>query len=450
MEAQSRPEPQETQGLSDEATDGSSTEADANGLVIDEDQAQDPSGDLPDQPLTPCPTLAGRVRETLVTVAQRIRADGEYHPVVLGPRPGGGAWVAWNEANQEFIRVVRLDARDRLQQELEPFAGEEVHALVGHTNGGAMLVVQNDPDIYSDKYCRGPSTPDKPYCAKLDLLRFEDSGAIRWRTTLTSKTNVDRDGALFIWWYQHTARLVWSNDDQTYGAYSRVAGSSPRPGVPGEVDIHAGDFFKFVDGQGRTREGGWNWGCSHSWSVRLAFNGQWGAACHGDAYPNALRLSVLNPGETLGSANLHEGVDPAQRALGGLVPSNDGFWLSHIAPDGPGSSLQVQLAHLRNDGTLVDERALTQATDLDHEYPFRAYLASYGQGNLLVGWRSNGRLQLAVLDGATGEITDGPVEVGAPIDVFQDFVSYPNGDVGWAWAANDSNELTVVRVQSCR
>ncbi len=397
--------------------------------------------------LMACPDLARRVSITSNRLDDRIRANDEYFPLPLAPRPeGDGALVAWREEAGARIRIGTFDLAGRLVGVPLTFSGEEVHALVAHEDGGAVVVVANDPDIYSPKYCRGPSSPDKPLCAKLDVWRFDSQGSTLWRTTATGKKNVDSDGAHFIWWYQHTARLVWSGTE--YGLYFRSASSSPRPGVPGEIDIHAGDSFRFLDGRGTLLDSAWRWGCSHSWSVRLAYNGHFGAACHGDAYPNAFHVNLLDRQRRLAEATLHEGLDPTKRALGGMVATTDGFWLLHMAQGR--EPMELHLAFIDNAGRVTRDEALPHARDLETTYPFRGYLAAYGATQMLAGWVSKGSLQLAVLDRSTGAWLDGPVAVGAKIDKWNEFVSYPNGDVGWAWSPDRSDRLDLVRVTACQ
>lgn len=392
-----------------------------------------------------CPDLADRLRVTATELGAAIRANDEYYPVLLAPRPGGGSLVAWREQAAATVRVGSFDPADRLGGEPLTFAAEEAHALVAHDDGGALVTVAEDPDIYSPKYCRGPSTPDKALCGKLDLLRFDDGGQTLWQRTMTRKTNVDADGAHFIWWYQHTARLVWSGEN--YGLYWRTAESSPRPGVPGEIDIHAADLLRFLDGDGEPVDRGGIRACSHSWAVRLAFGDGFASACHGDGYPNAFRLMTHELDRPRGESHIRPGLDPTKRALGGLVPRDGGFWLLYMAQ--PGADMELRLAAIDREGAVTDDALLSFATGLPTRYPFRAYLASYGVGQLLAGWYSDDELQLAVLDGATGALLEGPVPAAARIDNWVEFTSYPNGDVGWPWSPGRTRQLDLVRVQAC-
>lgn len=383
-----------------------------------------------------------------MAVGGEVASSTEDTPVVVAPVSDGSTFVAWTDSAAQSVRTAWLDAADRLSRAGSAVPGLQAHAALATSGGVALAVVADDPDIYSPKYCRGASTPNLNVCGKMDLVRLDGQGNPLSRTTLTEKGNVDSVGARFIWWYGHTARLA--TDGQRIGVYFRSATSTARPGVAGEVDIHAGDTLKFVDAStGALASGGWDWGCSHSWSVRLAHDGtQWGAACHGDAYPNAMRVSRLaSPTAAPDSLQWLSNSDPTQRALGGLVPASEGFWLNYV--EASGSALALKLARVpRTGAALTQARTITAAKGLDSAYPFRPYMAAYGNGRLLLGWKSGGSLTLAVADRSTGEIVDGPVTTTLGIDNFQEMTSASNGDVLWAHARG--NTLSVNRVASCR
>jgi len=396
-----------------------------------------------------CDSLDKRVRATSVTVGGSVSPSDEYTPVVLAPRQDGTSVVAWTDSGANRIQLARLSSADKLDRLLSPLAGLEVHAALPTATGTAFAVMANDPDIYSPTYCRGANTPDQAVCGKMDLVRVDTNGTPLSRTTLTEKTNVDSPGAQFIWWYGHTARLA--TDGSRIGVYFRSAMSTERPGSPGEVDIHAGDTLKFVSAStGALQAGGWDWGCSHSWSVRLAHNGaRWGAACHGDAFPNAMQVSRLtSPTATPDPLQWLGDTDPSRRALGGLVAaSGGGFWIDYLQPSATGLSLQ--LAKVPATGTLLKQRrTIASGAALDAAYPFRPYLAAYGSGQLLLGWKASGRLKLAVADAGTGAIVEGPVTTSLKIDNFQDMVTAPNGDVLWAHSSGGSS-VQVNRVAAC-
>ena len=372
----------------------------------------------------------------------------EYTPSIIAPKPDGTSVMAWADLGSKNIRLASLTAQDAIQQQLPAVPGLEVHAMLADAQGAALAVMSNDPDIYSAKYCQSSATPDKAVCGKMDLVRIDNAGAVTYRTTLTSKKNVDSDGALFAWWYAHTARLA--TDGSQYAVYFRSAGSSPRPGVAGEIDIHAGDTLRFVNSStGAMSAGGWDWGCSHSWSVRMAYNGRWGAACHGDGFPNAMQVARFSS-STAAASSLQwlSGTDPAQRALGGLVPATGGYWLNYMQTSG--GAVALKLAKVPDSGSaLTQDSTISAATGLDAVYPMRPYMAAYGSGKLLLGWKASGRLVLAVADATTGAVTEGPVVTSLKIDNFQDMVTAANGDVLWAYTDGGAN-IQVNRVAACR
>jgi hypothetical protein len=400
-----------------------------------------------------CGALASRVRVTSFDAQSMVVANDEFHPVVIAPRQAGGSFVAWRAAADDTILLATLDASDRLSaMPFSTFVGSEVHALLAPDDvGGVMTVVADDADIYSNRYCISSSMPNNDgHCQKLDLLRFDDAGQITWRATLTKKTRVDTDGALFVWSrFEHTARVVWNGT--WYGVYFRSAASSARAGMQGEIDMFPSDTLRFIAEDGSLlQKGGWDLGCTNSWSVRLAFDGHFGAACHGNPTPNAMRLAVLDPvaSPTPKTLLMLDGTDPYRRALGGLVSTSSGFWLSYFASDN--GTLRLHLARITDVPKASLDRVIATATDLEATYPFRPYMAAYGAGQLLLGWKSKGVLQLAIADASTGAMVEGPVAAGASIDQFQDFVSDPNGDVIWAFSTGSSSRMQVVRVAACR
>lgn len=372
----------------------------------------------------------------------------EYTPIVMSATAQDESLIAWKETSSRRIQVGALANDDKTFRKIYETAGDEVHALVGNDDGGAMVVMASDPDIYSSKYCQSDATPSNAICGKFDVHRFNNTGIKLFTSTLTDKTNVDSDGALFAWWYGHTARLTYDSVNNQYLTYFRSAGSSPRPNVPGEIDIHAGDTLRRIDGAtGARLSGGWQWGCSHSWSVRLAVSGARSiAVCHGDGFPNAMSAKQLNAnGTVINTKEWLGNSDPAKRALGGVVPTADGFWINYIDY---ANTLRLHLAKIDLNGNIVIDNIISAATNLDSDYPFRAYMAKRGN-DLLLGWKSGGNLVLATASLTTGLLTSDSVATTSKIDNFNEFVSLNNGDVIWASVSNN-NAVTVSRVGACR
>lgn len=395
-----------------------------------------------------CSTLESRIRISQASLPALAAPSDEYTPVILSADGNGGAGslIAWKEKSASQIRVGRLAADDKQFSSLLSLGGDEVHSLLGHSDGGgALMLVSDDPDIYSSKYCKGSSTPANAACQKMQLVRFGSSGSVVFNTTLTDKANVDSEGALFIWWYGHTGRLGW--DGSRYAAYFRSAGSYARPNVAGEIDIHAGDTLRMVDASGnRLASGGWQWGCSHSWSIRLAGNSSgWASFCHGDAYPNAMRLQLLGSTGTSGkTTEWLSGSDATTRALGGVVSDASGYWLSYL--ETTSGTLRLHLARFANNGSMSSDQIVSDATGIDATYPFRPWLARLGS-QLLLGWKSGGKLMLQVAD-STGTPLGSPVPSSAAISNFDEFVTLANGDVAFA-NAGSAGSVSVSRVQAC-
>lgn len=416
--------------------------------AVDPAPAADPVSPAPPPPTSLCDPLDKRVRTSTLTVGGSVSRSDEYTPALVAARPDGTSVLAWTDPGAGSIRMAALTPADALDRALPGLVGLEAHAMLPLPQGMALAVMDSDADIYSSKYCRGPGTPTNAVCGKMDLVQLDADGTVLSRTTLTKKQNVDSVGAQFIWWYGHTARLA--TDGSKIGVYYRSAMSTARPGVAGEVDIHAGDTLKFVDAQsGALLAGGWDWGCSHSWSVRLGHNGrQWAAACHGDAYPNAMQVARFNGTAAVGNLRWLDETDPARRALGGLVPATSGHWLNYIADNA--GTLVLKLAQVSESGsTLTLDSVVSGATQLDSVYPMRPYMAAYGTGKLLLGWKAGGKLVLATADAATGAVTEGPIVTSLAIDNFQEMVSAPNGDVIWAHSEGSSS-IAVNRVAACR
>ena len=391
-----------------------------------------------------CGTLLSRVHTTYPTLPAAAVASDEYHPMLLAARSDDTSLLGYKEAGAARVKVVALDATGEVSAEVFEAEGEEAHALLAHDTGGALVYMRDDPDIYSSQHCRGTDTPGAAVCGSLELVRFDDLGEVTMSATLTDEVTVDDRAALFIWWFEHTARLVWA--DNTYGVYFR---SAAWPSLYTDDMPHPTDTLRFIDETGNRLDRGWSIGCTPSWGIRLAYNGFWAAVCHGDISPTAHRVSVFDDSGQRDFTFL-EGVPPRDRALGGVANAADGFWLSYLVRGA--ASVELHLARVTDAPGLEGDHVVEEATDLEvvetPAYVFQAHLAGYGD-DLLLGWESGGRLVLAVADFDTGDVIEGPVATDAPIDSFVDFVTYPGGDVGWAHSEGP-DRVSVTRVRSCR
>lgn len=391
-----------------------------------------------------CGPLQARVRTSeLALQAPAVPSEelpiDEYYPVLLAPAPDNTSLLAYREADNARATVLELDHADQVVRTVFQTEAEEAHALWAHEDGGALVFVRDDPDIFSSEFCRSGNNGQFP-CGSLELQRFDASGNATMSTTLTDKLDVETEGALFIWWFEHTARIAWADD--TYGVYFRSARTIP---TPGGITPRPGDTLRFVDSSGMRVNRGWDFGCIPSWSVRIAYNQVWAAVCHGET-PNAHRVVIFD-GDEERELELLAGVPPAYRALGGLSTHEDGFWLSYVQRTANATALH--LARIDRTAQLVIDRSVpdTHGLDFQEGYVFRAYHANYGD-ELLLGWKVDNQLLIARADRDTGELVEGPVQANAPIDRFVEFTTFPNGDVGWADAGSDG-AITVTRVLSC-
>jgi hypothetical protein len=192
---------------------------------------------------------------------------------------------------------------------------------------------------------------------------------------------------------------------------------------------------------GTLLSGGWDWGCSHSLDVRLEHNGTtFAPICTSDTYPGA-GIWFNNGVEVSREPSITN--TGGGTKLGGMVPASDGFWLTFNSPE-QRASYDVVFLHISNTGSPSGRVYLTDTADVDELY---SHLAAYGDG-LLAGWGAGTELSLAMLDTA-GTVLEGPVAVSVQAGGLDDFATYPNGAVGWAYAWGDLSSLQVIRVARC-
>jgi hypothetical protein len=306
-----------------------------------------------------------------------------------------------------------LDAANQRAGDDIVVEGSEVRGLVAHDDGAAVLVVRDDQMVF---------------------VRLDEAGNTTASLSIVGGNSHTTDGDRWIDSWPHQGRLAWSGSE--YAAYFGQTGNH------GAAGDHQGDHYTIISPDGAELDGGWDWGCSHSLDVRLAHNGSiFAPVCTSDTYPGAgiwLRNRIeLSPEPSI--TNTGGGTK-----LGGLVPAPDGFWLTFTSPE-PGPTYDVVFLHFDNEGNVSGRVMLTETDSVDEEF---SHLAAYGEGDLLAGWSTDGQLSLATLDTA-GSILEGPVVVSAQIGGLDDFVTYPNGDIGWAAAWDDMSTLQIVWVAAC-
>lgn len=207
---------------------------------------------------------------------------------------------------------------------------------------------------------------------------------------------------------------------------------------------HQGALLWLFDRNGQRQEGGWDWGCSHSLDVRLVSNGRrLGAVCLADTFPRGIQFDSIDLADTQSALIRDEPKAFANQddvTLGGLVPTDDGFMLSFTSPEGRSSS-DVALVHIGDDATVG---APIWLTDTPNSHEIAPHMARTRSG-LLTAWRVGSTYFLRPLD-TQGRPLAAARAIEAPFADSDDFVTYPNGDVGWAYAWGDRSVLRLVRI----
>jgi hypothetical protein len=390
------------------ATGGVATGGTATGGV----SGSEATGGVPVSCATP---LADRVSVTPVAVSAEVSIGrGDWGstglPVILATSPNGRAKVAWSDGTN--VHVTPLDASSQRAGDDAVVTGSEVRGLVAHDDGSAVLVVRGDAMVF---------------------VRLDEAGATQSSLSIVGGNSHNTDGDRWIDSWPHRGRLTWSGSQ--YGAYFGQTGNW------GSQGDHQGDHYSLISPEGALMSGGWDWGCSHSLDVRLAHNGStFAPICTSDTYPGA-GIWFNNQVEVSREPSITN--TGGGTKLGGLVPAPDGFWLTFASPE-QRPSYDVVFLHVGNDGSPSGRVYLTDSADVDELY---CHLAAYGDG-LLAGWGTTTELSLATLD-TTGTVVEGPVAVSAQAGGLDDFVTYPNGDVGWAYAWGELSSFQVVRVARC-
>jgi hypothetical protein len=378
---------------------------------------QDDGGGATD--LGPCPaTLADRLSVVSISVAPdtvNTAAGGYfsyYTPPILSPRPGG-SWLAWQAAVGR-VHVTPLDGSDRRAGPDVTTEANELRGLSAHADGFAVMV-QRGQD-------------------QMALVGYDAAGGLRFDTIIIGNNNHDQQGDKWVRreWGDH-GRLVFFEN-----RYAVYFGHTMNWGPQGE---HQGDLLWYYDLSGNRSGGDWDWGCSHSLDVRLAYNGtRLGPVCLSDCYPTKAiwfnhQSAEIHPEPSGNCAGLSSG------ELGGLVATAEGFWLSFTSPEGR-SSRDVGLVSISNASQVGPVRWLTDSAAADES---SAKLARYGD-NLLVAWQDSGTVRMAVVD-RDGNFVLGPESVAASFNQQTDFVDHPSGDVGWAHG--EGSTLQVYRLRQC-
>jgi len=376
---------------------------------------------------TATPFVCGALPDRLTVVdhdleGTRIRTGGPdfwtTNPIFTARQRGGTLWVGWPD-DQGTVHLTPLD--DELQRIGDDLtvAGDEIRGLVAHDDGLALLVVKEPV---------------------MSFVRLEQDGTERWRKDLVG-TGGQGSGASWIDFWPHESRLAW--DGRRYAAY---VGHTHNFGGRG---THQGDLLWYFDedGERTTPDEGWNWGCSHSLDVRLAWNAvRFGPVCLSDAYPTKA-FHFNHEEKEIRREPSGDGAGSSDARLGGLVATREGFVMSFASPQGsPSRSTDVGVLRIGNDASVSAVTWLTDTPDVHEDGP---HLAAYGTG-LLATW-TDGGAHLAQMLSAAGAPEGEPVALPASIAPKDDLLGgLPGGDVVWAARGPRPGVLRVVRLDYCQ
>ncbi|MCU0444318.1 MAG: LamG domain-containing protein [Microscillaceae bacterium] len=398
----------------------------------------------------------------------------EPYSVLICPDENNGAYIAWQDQNQQ-IRISQIDARNQTLQTLKLNDKQAtLYAICADNNGFAILLVRK-------------IIKDMP---AIHLIKYNRQGTKLWDTKLIGDANFDQEGnRAFSDW--STPRLVYNGRE-----YMAFFGISRKwdDGV-----VHQGDIGFIIDKTGKidTRKdkysqnqylivNGSAWGSSHSFEQRLMYDGLYfHTLAKGDAYPRGLaygrilsKLDNQEPVKTIGKSTIFKasgqiGENYVPLALGGMVSTGvDGECvLSFVSNEGR-STYDIGFIKLDTEGT-PSQKWLTNTPNLDEN---NCYMAKYGE-NYLIAWTALNTQSpdpAIELDDFKAMVVDKEGNVIIPIfDLnaqfqrryivhefrwaeFQksyndfcyltnDFINFSNGDIGWV-RSTENQEIEIIRI----
>lgn len=403
------------------------------------DDAPGPSDGSTGDGTAPATPLTDRISvATITTPAGVMAGDSNWRiwgqqslriaPVFTVPLASCETLVGYTTGGSANARVARLDASDALVETYDLGAGE-LRGLAAEPDGHfAALLWDGDQTLRVTRY-------------------NADGGGAR-ATTLTDALAAPTDFNI------GESRLEYG--DGKYGAYYHVHG------ISGFANGHEGDQLMWVNAASGAQSTGWQWGCSHSMSELLRYEGganKFLSACVTDCFPGTNGDFAAN---AIGGVYLdHErkvlDVDGGCNGsvageLGGLAPHAGGWklvWNSHqnAATGGQSSynastmNQDIAFQSIGTNGNVSGSVVWLTATPGNEQ---NASIATWRPTDetvdrFVVGWAevasSSRTYKLGVVDGA-GAFYEPPVDVTATVkwgERDDPFRTHTNGDVVWAW-----------------
>jgi hypothetical protein len=329
------------------------------------------------------------------------------------PLEGGGALAAWNAGGT--VRIQRLAGDGAAFGDPIDVAGNGLWGLAATPEGPAVLVSRGSDALY--------------------LVGTSDAGGVRFENRLLGEVDHDVTGNEWFGTGIRYGRLAWTGTE--LAAYYTVNRLWP-DGI-----AHYGDQLRMYGPDGAEGRMRWSWGCSHSMEVRVVHNGtRLGPVCASDCYPSKGIHFDHRGGELVSDERLSNCAGGYGTSLGGVVPMDDGFWVTFTATDGR-SSHDVGLVHVGNDRSIGAVHWLTADDARDRNVK----AARYGSGFVVAWTGGDGQARFERFD-ATGASVEGPVGIGdADLGSASDFFVLADGDVGWV--ASSGGELQLARLRVC-
>lgn len=406
--------------------------------------------------------------------------------VPQGVKPGRSNWRIWGTASLNISPVYTVPLADCGTLVCITTGTADTRTALGTSHAYAIKLDANDRLVTAYDLgayeCRGlAAEPDGRFAALLwtasmtkdcvdpaanghiFVSRFDAAGAPGWSTELSNATgsniNCPTDFGL------GESRMEFGGG--SYGAYYHVHSQSG----------HEGDTLKYVNLSG-TESTTWTWGCSHSMSNLLRYNGadnKFMPACATDCYPGTSGSDFATTsigGVYTNNRNKVIDVDAGCNGdmageLGGAAVAPSGWKIvfnAHQAPATLGQSSYDTSSMNQDIGFASIAAGLTSGVTVWLTTTPSINEADSGISRwapsddtteqYVVGWAEPGGTYAYKLGrlGADGTFLEGPIDVTAKVKWGRrddPFRAHTNGDIVWAWFdAASSTTMRFARLRS--
>jgi hypothetical protein len=374
--------------------------------------------------------------------------------------PGDPSFIAWNNA----------DGNLHVTQIMGGLPPTDLVVLDGHTLGGFTLTPQGFALLAVQGY--RVQGADGFFNPLVYVMGYDETGAQQFQTVVMGEGDPAVEGTKYDPLGYGNGRLLFGDGKlAVYLAHMQNTGGG---------EAHEGDLLWFYDLAGNKLEtqenGGWDWGLSHSMDLRLLFDGtNFLTGGLTDAYPTPegvkFKWAVASGDERNWKRIFDYGVvyTPEWGWLGGMTITEGGYIMTY-ATGMTRSAFDVGFSYFDKDGTIHTQTWLTERTSQEEETHEVRNInhANYGEHYLVAWMVSNKETRYAdhsvnveqtpwmAVVNRDGEIITGPETVTTGFTQADDFVNYPNGDVGWVYGQGNpcigpqecqgTQALTIVRV----